>query len=223
MSKMLSRLAIVCAGVVMFAGVAMASSTTVDVTCGSACDWGGDGPFIGNDGTGFHSLNVAMLKVWNDLFVKNDNDYDADNDVDAKIETGDNKIFGGTSGHHWCQVDADDSSSDIDTGDADAVITIHNKGNSNETMISVDGVMLPSVVNTMTGADSENRASAYIKYDTTVINDNDADVDNDVDVCVSTGDNSAMFNTGASSITTGDASVTITIENDLNSNVTEIH
>ena len=226
MKNMMAKMAIVGSGVVMFAGVALANS--VDCS-GDACGMGG---FVGNTDTGYNSMNVARLYETNRIDVDNDNDYDVDNDIDADLKTGYNVLSGSNRGNgnwywdndrcSWSWRDADEGEASIDTGDARAEISVVNKGNTNYTEVRSTGVTGTTVVNDTTGAQSENRASARIENRTNVVNQNDADVDNNIDVNASTGNNRVSYNTGDASITTGNASVNISVSNDLNSNHTVV-
>jgi hypothetical protein len=75
--------------------------------------------------------------------------------------------------------------------------------------------------NTGNGPDSINVASASQESNTTVNQDNNAKIENNINLTANTGDNSASFNTGGdSSITTGDANIIANIVNFVNNNIT---
>jgi hypothetical protein len=227
--RMLSKMAIFGSGAVMFAGVALANGTGVGSCDGGSCGMGG---FVGNTDTGYNSYNRAELRDTTEIDVNNENDYDVNNDIDATVKTGYNTISGSNRGdghwfwdndrHCWSWRDSDRGEASINTGDAKANISVENKGNSNYTEVRSGAKSGTTVVNDMTGAHSENRASAYIRNEIDVDNENRADVDNNIDVTASTGNNSVRFNTGDASITTGNADVSVSVKNDLNSNYTVI-
>ena|GEM_PF-4763905 len=76
--------------------------------------------------------------------------------------------------------------------------------------------------NTNTGANSTNNSEVTNDNNTTVSNNNDAHVDNNISIDVNTGNNNADFNTGVGSVQTGNAVASVTLTNNLNSNVTGV-
>jgi hypothetical protein len=187
MKKMLTTVAIAGSGVALLAGVTFAS--------------------VGNDHTGYNSDNNASLKVENEASITNSNHYNVDNDIFGKANTGDNKAEKNTG----------DGS--VDTGSTDFNVSVTNKGNSATTNLSGFGDMgtgSMSVTNSTTGADSNNNAWVKLENELKVYNHNYANVDNNIKLYSNTGDNKASFNTGDGSVSTGDSSATITLENNLN-------
>jgi hypothetical protein len=85
-------------------------------------------------------------------------------------------------------------------------------------LAGVDG----GAYNDTTGADSENKAEIEITQETTVVQDNHADIDNEVSLHLNTGDNEADKNTGAGDVKTGDALMGVAISNEANTNVAEV-
>lgn len=73
------------------------------------------------------------------------------------------------------------------------------------------------------GYDSKNEAEVKQSNETTVVQNNYANIDNKVEVKADTGNNSASKNTGGDVlVTTGDATVDVTIENMANQNSAEV-
>ena len=69
------------------------------------------------------------------------------------------------------------------------------------------------------GAFSDNTAKVNTSNNTTVVQNNDANIKNDVDVKANTGHNDANFNTGGdTTIMTGDANATVKVDNAVNVN-----
>jgi hypothetical protein len=76
-----------------------------------------------------------------------------------------------------------------------------------------------SPTNTATDKNSDNTSESSktkAEADTNLTNNNDANVENDVDAAANTGDNEASYNTGSADISTGDANVTLSILNFIN-------
>jgi hypothetical protein len=76
--------------------------------------------------------------------------------------------------------------------------------------------------NDTTGAGSYNKSKIEVVQSTLVVQDNQADIDNLVELQLNTGGNKANKNTGAGDVTTGDASLGVAISNQANSNVAEV-
>lgn len=73
------------------------------------------------------------------------------------------------------------------------------------------------------GAFSDNKVDADLSNEVTVNQSNDADIDNNVDVDADTGNNSASFNTGGDNdVVSGDADVTVEVDNLVNFNSANI-
>jgi hypothetical protein len=72
--------------------------------------------------------------------------------------------------------------------------------------------------NSQTGADSTNNSSVSEETNISISNQNNGQVTNDINSQVVTGGNSASYNTGGGSITTGDAVQSISITTNLNTN-----
>ena len=111
---------------------------------------------------------------------------------------------------------------EIDTGDGTNNATISNIGDSNLALGdggSGGGLGDISVINSGNGTDSTNGADVTTLNDIVLIQSNLSDITNDINLDTTTGDNSASANVGDASITTGDAAVTATVVNSVNTNV----
>lgn len=109
----------------------------------------------------------------------------------------------------------------IDTGDADASGAISNLGNTNVATDSTSGDEQEgiSILNSENGSDSENTGSVSVEDSEITIQDNDANLDNSLEVDSVSGKNSASKNVGNSEIDTGDANTSGTIMNSVNTNL----
>ena len=157
------------------------------------------------EGNGAGSDNDARLRDYEVTKVWQDNVADVDNDVDVVLKTGDNLAEDNTGG-----------SVAIVTGDANANVGVSTFANSNTAMIAGadgegGGVALVIVGN---GADSDNDIVLGLKRANVVTQWNTTDIDNDVDVKVATGHNAIDDSTGGDSgIKTGDANMTVVVDN----------
>jgi len=106
----------------------------------------------------------------------------------------------------------------IVTGDSSATAGIVNDGNLNSATLGSGGTGGATIKNTDNGAGSENTSSASITNNQSTTQTNSANINNNLNVESETGDNTASKNMGDTSITTGDANVTGTIVNNLNTN-----
>ncbi|MCR4264122.1 MAG: hypothetical protein NUV98_05405 [Candidatus Roizmanbacteria bacterium] len=121
-------------------------------------------------------------------------------------------------------INADNQTGDteIETGDATNTSQTLNTGNNN--LAGTDGSAGTSdggvtIANQGNGSGSDNEGSVAIDDSSTLIQDNDANVDNSAEQSTVTGNNSASGNTGGNvQIETGDANTSGTIANFLNTN-----
>lgn len=165
-------------------------------------------------GNGTKSDNDATVKTKNEANVNQDNYAKIKNNVDVDNNTGDNKAEDNT----WGDVA-------IETGDADATVTIANAANANWAAISAGsnggGTLGVEIVGN--GSDSDNTAYVELESKKNIDQDNDANISNDVDVDNNTGYNKAEDNTGGEvSIETGDASATVDVSNMANFNAANL-
>lgn len=107
---------------------------------------------------------------------------------------------------------------EIESGDTQTHGTFTTTGNNNINEANNDTSIQAS--NTDNGVSSENIAAVETQNNNITVQENQAEVENTLELETRTGDNSASFNTGEdSSITTGDANTTGTIITSLNTNV----
>ncbi len=149
------------------------------------------------------------------------------NDMNVEANSGDNTIAKNTGG-----------SNTITTGDATAQVNVFNFGNANFANVAVaefdayDTTAGDIYLDTLSyapaqsliantngnGAGSSNTTQVGTGSTVLIFQDNFAEVTNDVDIEVNTGDNEITKSMGDSSITTGDANVFANIVNFLNTN-----
>ncbi|OGG12778.1 hypothetical protein A3D77_07005 [Candidatus Gottesmanbacteria bacterium RIFCSPHIGHO2_02_FULL_39_11] len=162
------------------------------------------GNTAGNSITGPFSDNIVTLNNSSDISVRNYNDMFVKNDVDASVETGDNKASYNTLG------------GDIVTGGARGIVGVNTEGNINTTSVQQAlGGFANNGNNSTTGPGSEN--NTYVNNDQIISVDNannkcwshnadsinwgrncypwDLGVENFVDASSETGDNRANGNT----------------------------
>lgn len=180
---------------------------------------------IEDNGAGSDSEIEAASK--DIVVVDQDNELLLDNDVAVEANSGDNKITDNLGG-----------SSTIKTGDADATVNVFNFGNANFANVSVaekdvyeddgsdlylDDLMFVTVdkksaTTKGNGADSTNSTVLGTENTQIIFQDNFAEVDNNIDIEVNTGDNTIARSLGDANIETGDANVVANIVNFLNTN-----
>ena len=81
-----------------------------------------------------------------------------------------------------------------------------------------------TVVISGNGSDSDNDATVDVDQSTTVVQENQANISNDVDATADTGNNDANDNTGGDvTIETGDADVDVEVTNSVNSNTASVN
>ena len=162
-------------------------------------------------GNGANSDNDALVQVQSDTTVAQSNTANITNDVDAFADTGNNNANKNTGG---------DVS--IETGDASVEVDIANTVNSNTAEVDCcpgDTDVLISG----NGADSDNTVKLSQRKRTSLFQDNQAKIYNDVTADAFTGGNDANRNTGGDvDIQTGDADVQVAIVNEANSNSARI-
>jgi hypothetical protein len=110
---------------------------------------------------------------------------------------------------------------EVKTGDATTTGAITNMGNENiaSQPITTSNEPSTSLTNTANGANSNNEVSSTTIQNSNSSQINVADVNNSLELESVTGDNSASKNVGDATIKTGDANVTGTILNSVNTNV----
>lgn len=195
------------------------ASTTVNVGTtanANSAVVGGNGDEEGSisawiTGNGSDSDNDIYLDVNNDTALVQDNEANVENKVYVDSITGKNDANDNTGGDVM-----------IETGDADADVTIDNMVNFNAADVDCGCVLDLTAKIAGNGTDSDNKIDADLTADKSVHQDNAADLENKGDVDANTGDNDADDNTGPvgsdPAITTGDADTTVDVENSGNAN-----
>jgi hypothetical protein len=202
MKELLKKIAVSGSGLALIAGTAFAS--------------------IGNSGTGENSQNRVDFDSSNRTEVETNNHADVDNDLDVIANTGDNEIEGDhQKNHNRCEEDecgggaAGDMT--INTGDADASADVTNRVNRTTVNASMPDMDFGDVGNMDTGKNSENCVDVDMHNSLEVETNNHADVDNDIYVKANTGYNSIESSgRGDATITTGDATASASVVNEVN-------
>lgn len=149
-------------------------------------------------GNGSDSSSTCDFASLNKVEVNQNNDMDVNNDIDVDASTGGNSADDNTGGEV-----------EIATGDANVDVTAETAGNTNTANVAGTSSNQDYTLEVSgNGTNSDNEAVVNATNKVKVSQDNNADVDNDVDVDAHTGYNDADDNTGGDvSIKTGDASV----------------
>ena len=181
-----------------------ANSNVASLDCGS-CPGDLNVKISGN---GSDSDNKADVDVNNTLSVIQANNADVDNDVDVDANTGGNKAEDNTGGEV-----------EIETGDAKVEVAIENMVNQNVANIGGGDGGSVDVEISGNGSDSDNDVYLDLNNYVGVFQNNNADIENDVDVWANSGNNEAEDNTGGDvKIDTGDADVSVDVKNKANFN-----
>lgn len=159
-------------------------------------------------GNGSDSNNEVRYEQENEVEVLQVNEAEVLNQIEVKVDTGDNEAEDNTGG---------DVS--IKTGDAETKVTVSNTLNSN--VAEVESCCTGDVEAKISGngTDSKNEMKLELENETEVEQYNAATVLNYIEARSNTGDNEAEDNTGGDvSIKTGDADTTISVSTAANSN-----
>lgn len=164
-------------------------------------------------GNGADSDNTADVSVNTSKTIQQINTADIQNNVKINADSGNNEANKNTGG---------DVS--ISTGDANVSSSVSNSANSNAASLGCGGCVGGlNVKISGNGADSNNDAKVKVNSNLNVYQVNDADVNNNISVDANTGGNEAEKNTGGDvEIKTGDADVTVDVENAVNQNVANV-
>lgn len=161
-------------------------------------------------GNGSDSDNTVEVSQQTSTTVVQSNETDVNNDIDVYTNTGGNEASDNTGGDVK-----------IDTGDADATVEVSNHVNSNVAEVENCGGCGgdTSVLIEGNGAGTENYVGLQDLNIVTVFQNNNADINNNVEVVLETGNNEAEDNTGGAVVVeTGDADATVKLHNFANSN-----
>jgi hypothetical protein len=182
---------------------------------------------VGNSGTGENSLNRVSFDGRNRTEVETDNHANVRNDLDVNASSGFNAVLGLEDHHRECDGDecgggrAGDLS--VATGDADASADVTNRVNRSTVDVTAPNMDLGDIGNMDTGRNSENCVNATQSNRLEVETNNYATVNNDVDVNANTGFNMILASgRGDASISTGNASATASIVNEVNTNTISV-
>ncbi len=197
------------------------NQANVNVATVEDCATCGTGADVLISGNGDGSKNLVDLDINQKsgenaagTFVTQTNTADIYNDVDGSAKTGRNEAEHVTGGNVT-----------IDTGDATSNVTVSTTANANVASVSgagegeegEGGVLSARIVGN--GSDSTNTIDLDVNRSILVDQDNNADVDNYVDATAKTGKNEAEHITGGTvEINTGDADVTLEVDNMVNFN-----
>lgn len=164
------------------------------------------------EGNGANSENEVELEVNDEggTGVFQSNKAEVENDVDAESETGGNEAEENTGG-----------TVEITTGAADTSVKLSTSANANWATVGGgegEGATLSMRI-LGNGANSENEIELEVERSLELVQDNYAEVENDVDAEAETGDNEVEENTGGEAIIdTGDADTEVTVDNMVNFN-----
>lgn len=192
-----------------------ANSNSAEVSGCGACDAGADVLISGN---GDGSKNTVDLDVnkgsQTPVYVGQSNDADIYNKVNAVALTGGNEANRNTGGDVT-----------IETGDATVGVNVTNAVNGNAARVGGGegeaGSLSARIIGN--GSDTKNNIDLDVNRSILVDQENEAKVKNNIDVAAKTGENEAESNTGGSvSIETGDAEVTVGVDNMVNFNWAEV-
>lgn len=161
-------------------------------------------------GNGSNSDNNVDLTQSSSNSIFQNNNANVDNKVKVSGDTGDNRASDNTGG---------DVS--VTTGNVDTSVSLSTSGNVNSARIgngdNGGGSLSARIIGN--GTHSDNNITLDWGNDTTIVQSNNADVDNDVKVDADTGGNRAKDNTGGDVvIDTGDVTTDVTVDNMVNFN-----
>lgn len=163
-------------------------------------------------GNGSDSNNDAKIELKKSSNIVQNNTANVTNKVDVKADTGGNRANDNTGGDVK-----------VKTGDSTVGVAVQNLLNKNSASIDCCENGDTSVKIAGNGSDSDNDVDLEVKKSNGIFQDNDADVENKVEVDSKTGDNEADDNTGGEvEVSTGDSEVSVGIMNMLNSNFARI-
>ncbi len=161
-----------------------------------------------NGTTGSNSDNRNVLDVNRDMDITVRNSATIRNDIDADLNSGDNRTNNNTT------------VGDVETGAIDFSVTVDNKANQNAGSIKLPDMGSMDVngdfANDTTGANSENRNTVNVNDSADITVRNNATVRNDLDINGDSGHNDVNRNTTVGNVKTGDQRYNFTFTNILN-------
>lgn len=182
------------------------NSNAAEVDC---CDTGDVDLLIANNGPDTTNLiELEADKEGSGVYVTQNNRADVHNMVVVEAETGGNEVNKSTGGDV-----------EVDTGDATVSVAVSTAGNSNSAMVGGGGTGALSAWIVGNGPDTKNKIDLDLAHSVLVNQSNYASVHNMVKAGADTGDNSVNKATGGDvSVDTGDADVTVGVDNSVNFN-----
>ncbi|OGM25621.1 hypothetical protein A2962_03765 [Candidatus Woesebacteria bacterium RIFCSPLOWO2_01_FULL_39_61] len=194
--------------------VGISNAVNSNVASVEECDCEGDVDVL-ISGNGTHSDNKVELDKKSTTELFQNNEADVDNDVHVYADTGDNSADDNTGG-----------SVTLKTGDIDVKsIEITNALNSNSARVGGGGGGAGDLSAWIigNGSNSDNDIDLDLDRSVTLVQSNEADVENKVKVYADTGDNSADDNTGGEiDVETGDIDVKVALDTWANFNWAEV-
>ncbi len=185
-----------------------ANSNEATVATNSSMDF--EGTISGN---GTDTDNEIDMEYENEVDLTQCNDADIENEIGVEADTGDNEAGDNTGG---------DVS--IDTGSTTTNVSVSNTANANVATVGSgnDGGSVSACI-ADNGSDSDNEIEIEVADSTAVLQQNSADIENDINVEANTGGNEAEDNTGGDvEIETGDADFTVMVDTMANFNAADI-
>jgi hypothetical protein len=164
-------------------------------------------------GNGRGSDNEVNVESNNTTRIVQSNDTDIDNDINVDANTGGNSASRNTGGDVR-----------IGTGDVDTDISVSNMAGFNYARVDgCNGCDDISAKISGNGSYSDNSVDIASGSNTTVVQNNDTDIDNDINVDANTGDNDANRNTwGDVTIRTGDVNTDVSVNNKAGFNYADV-
>lgn len=161
-------------------------------------------------GNGSNTDNTADVEIVRETTVVQNNTSDISNDINVDANTGDNQANDNTGGDV-----------EVKTGDTDVDVKVANSANTNMAELNGCDCDQDAEVNISgNGTNSDNQVDLAVENTTEVFQENDASVDNNVDVDANTGNNDADDNTGGDvSVKTGNSDVQVDLITRANANL----
>ena len=204
---------------------------------------GNSGTFFANADNGAFSDNNVHSETTNNSETFQNNDAVIDNNLILSANTGDNKTSFNTNGNSSVKTGETDvhaqllNIANMNISGGDWFLVIVNRAGqwvgqilgapegatfagTEGTEFAVDENGQIMATNSGNGAQSENNVSSQTTHNSTVNQDNNAQIVNNITLDANTGNNSSSYNTGGGSdITTGDATVIANLVNFVNTNI----
>jgi hypothetical protein len=164
-------------------------------------------------GNGPDTDNEIELELENEVEIKQANQADVWNYIEAEAESGDNEAEGNVGG-----------GVKITSGHAKSTVAVSNTANSNSAWVAGkgNGGKLSAIISE-NGPDSDNEIELELENEVELLQGNLANILNDVEAEADSGDNKAEENVGGDVvIEAGDATVDVTVDNLVNFNWADV-